>query len=146
MPATATAVNAKGCVVKLDNGAGTLTDISGSANEVNINMEGALGDYNVFGDDDTYRTEGVRNASIDVTIVFTTATNEGRDILKNWRSTRGARTLQVDVPNSASGSDRYMAEVMWEKMDLGLKVDEAKPITVKASLKPHGPIAESIVV
>lgn len=135
MPATTTAVNGCGAIIELDDKLGSLVDISGSANEFNINFDNTLGDYKVFGDANTYRMECGKDASIDLTIVYTSATNEGHDLLKDWYSARGLRSVSIQV-----GSDVYSAEVFWEKISFGAKSDDAEPIMVKVNLKPNGAV------
>ncbi len=145
MPATSTAINAKNCKIYLDDELGVLQDISGSANEVQLDLDQKLGDFNVFGDDDTYRLEGKRDNSADLSILYTKASKEGFKIIKQWRETGGARTLRVDVPDSTQGNDRYEGEFLYEKISIPLKTDEAKPIPVKITLKINGKLTPTTV-
>lgn len=138
MPSTNTARNACGVKIELDDEAGTLRDISGSANEVNLSFETELGDYKVFGDRATYRIECAEDASVDLTVLYTTATHEGYDVLRRWREARGLRTLKLTLPTT--GGETYQGEFLLEKFDLPLKSDDAKPIMVKATLKPSGAV------
>lgn len=145
MPVTSTAINAKSCKIYLDDELGVLQDISGSANEVQIDLDRKLGDFNVFGDDETYRLEGKKDGSIDLTVLYTRATKEGFRLVRDWREAGGARTIRVDVPDSSTGADRYEGEVLAEKISIPLKADEAKPIPVKLTLKAHGKINPTTV-
>lgn len=151
MPTTSTAVNGKNCAIRLDNESGVLTDISGSANEVTVKRNRQIGDYNAFGDNETYRTIGVRDATVDVTLIFSKGGGESLRLLKAWDNEANGsyRTLQFDVvgalPGTTSPIDRWSGEVVLESFEIPAKVDEAKPIMVKCSLKVHGDLAWSEV-
>jgi hypothetical protein len=145
MPATTTATNACGVSIFLDDAGGTLRDISGSSNEVNLKFSNSLGEYKVFGDSSTYRIECAQDASLEMTILYTRTNNEGMDILKNWRETRGARTVQINMPTNTPGADRYTGEFFYEDIDIPLKADEAKPVMCKVTLKPNGYVDLSVV-
>jgi hypothetical protein len=137
MPTTSTARNSIACKIELDDETGTLRDISGSANEISHDFERQLGDFNVFGDYATYRLQGVEDETVEITILYTTATNEGFDILRRWRESRGLRTLKW----TPLGTGEYwQGEFLLESFNVPVKVDEAKPIMVKATLKPHGAV------
>lgn len=146
MPTTTSAINARDVVVYLDNDVGSLVNISGSANEISIKMGNAIGDFNVFTDKYTYRTEGVQDISVDMTVVFTKVSAEAVDMLRLWKSQGGNRTIQINVPvGSGTLTDRYQGEVFWESLDIPLKADEAKPIMVKCSMKVSGDLPWSRV-
>jgi hypothetical protein len=133
MPSTDSAINACGAIIRVADEFGDLIDISGSSNEVSLDFDAELGDYKVFGDAAKYRLECGIDASLDLTVVYTTGTREGMSILKRWRKNRGLRVVHVLV-----GADLYKGSFLLEKMSLPLKSDDAKPIMVKASLKPNG--------
>lgn len=135
MPTTTSTVNGCGAIITLEDGTEAVVDISGSANEFSINFDNTLGDYKVFGDANTYRMECGRDASIDLTILYSTGTGEGWAVLKQWRAVRGLRAVTITL-----GEDVYSADVYWEKISLGAKSDEATPVMVKATLKPNGAV------
>jgi len=141
MPNVVNAINACGAKIELDNAAGVLTDISGSGNEANIDVDQDLGEYKVFGDAYKYRIACARDGSIELTLFYSTGAAEGLGLLKDWyfNSPNIARTLKISV-----GTDAYGGEMMIEKLTIPLKSDEAKPIAVKASLKAHGAITLAV--
>lgn len=137
MPDTTNVVNACGAKVELDNSAGTLINISGTGNEANIDVDQELGEYKVFGDAYKYRIACARDGSIELSIFYSTGIAEGVGLLKDWyfNSPSAARTVRITI-----GNDKFFGECMLEKLTIPFKADEAKPVTVKASLKAHGGI------
>lgn len=140
MPATVTAKNACGAKIMLADTLGTLQDISGSSNEVNIKYEQELGEYKVFGSKYLQRLSCGEDVSLDMTIVFTTATNEGKDLLKSWKANGGSRRVKVNLPDGGAGSDEFDGFFIWDTIEIPAKADEAKPIMIKASLKSSGEV------
>ncbi len=138
MPTSTTTVNACGVSILLADEMGQMVDISGSSNEANIDFDNALGEYKAFGDSAMFRLECGTDGSIDFTAFYSRGLREAYDLLKRWRKLRGPRMIQINVPGNTAGADRYQAQVLYEKISLPLKSDEAKPIMVKASLKPNG--------
>jgi len=72
--------------------------------------------------------------------VYSTATDEGMDVLKNWffAATPGLRTLTFYLPDKNVGSDKYSGEVVLESLSIPATADEASPIPVTAVLRPSG--------
>ncbi len=138
MPVTSTAVNACGVNIQLEDEMGLMADVSGSSNEANLDFSNTLGDYKVFGDRATYRLECGEDGSLELTVLFTRTQREAMDILNRWRKLRGRRRCVINVPENEPGAGRYEAYYRWEKINIPLKADEAKPIMVKATLKPDG--------
>lgn len=145
MPATTTAVNAAGCKISLADETSTMRDISGSLNKAEIKFKNDLGEFGVFGDSATYRTERLVDAEVELTIVFSTTANEGFDILKRWQALRGRRQLIVDVPVSSTGADRYTGNFRYSDLNIPLNAEESKPIMVTANLKADGPVTRSTI-
>lgn len=140
MAATNTAVNACDAVIKVDDENGVLKDISGSTNEVNLSLEKKTGEVKVFGTDWPIRMTCGRDGQLELTIVYSTGLEEGKDILNEWffGPLNNARTVQVILPEAGAGSDIYYGEyVLTNYEPFGAKADEATPIMVKATLKPH---------
>lgn len=140
MPSTSTAINACGVAILIENEFGELIDCSGSANEANMDFDNTLGDFKVFGDRASYRLECGLDAALDFTALYTTAMREAMDLIKNWRVTRGQRRIRICVPRNISGADAYEGRFFFEKINLPLKSDEAKPIMSKVSVKPNGEV------
>jgi hypothetical protein len=140
MPATTTAITACDAVINLDNSGGTLTDISGSTNEVQMDLENGVGEFKPFGTDWPVRIVCGKDGSISLKAVYSMNAAEGAALLKEWYfgGNDGPRTLRIDVPDSNTGSDRYQAEVILESLSVPLKADEANPVMVSAEFKTTG--------
>ena len=140
MPTTSTAINACGVTILMDDGFGNLVDISGSANEANLDFDNDLGEFKVFGDRAKYRLECGLDSSLDFTAIYTTGLREAADLVKSWRVQRGQRRIRICVPRNVSGADAYEGYFFYEKVNIPLKSDEAKPIMSKVNAKPNGEV------
>ena len=146
MAATTTSVNACNAVIRLDNGSDVLTDISGSSNELNMEFSKPIAEFKVFGLDWHKRMQCGKDASFSLKVVYTTATDEGFDLLKDWYFTGdGTKTLQVNLPSDNTGNDRYSGEFLLESLSWGLVASEAGPIMVSAELKPDGEVTYAVI-
>lgn len=141
MAQTTTAVNACDAVIELDGTGGTLVDISGSSNSVEIEFDNDIGEYKTFASDWKGRIDCGKDAKIKLKIVYTTATAEAMRILLDWYfNTGGAKTFRVAVPSSGAGSDRFTCEVRLESFPIPMPSDEPNPIMVELSLLPDGAV------
>ena len=140
MAETTTPINACDVSVWLDNAAGTLKDISGSANSVNMEFESNIGELRVFVTRWPVRLQCGKDATFTLIVVYSTAADEGMDILKNWffGTATGARSFHVYIPDKNVGSDHYYGEVVLENLSWPVNAGEAQPIPVTATLKPSG--------
>lgn len=142
MTTTTTATNACSAVVSIDNGAGVLTNVSGSGTSATMTLKTELGDYKVFGDRWRYRLACAQDTEISLDVVYTTTADEGFDILRDWwfdpTAHAVARTVRIDMPDSETGSDRYTAEMMLEQLSWDMPAGEPGPVIVTAALKPNG--------
>jgi len=138
-----TAISACNAIVVLDNAGGTPTDISGSTNRIKSSIGQDLGRYHVHGSDWPKRLDGERDGSFTLTVLYTTAANEGFEVLRDWifAANPGARSIRIDTPNSSAGSDRYTAEVRIEDLRWTLAADKGGPVMVTARLMPDGEIS-----
>ena len=141
MTQTTTHVNACDVGLWLDNAAGTLTDIGGSSNAVNLSFSQNIGALPTFGTDWPRRKACGRDVKIELTAVYSTAADEAVDILSDWffgASHKDARTIKVYIPDKNVGSDVYSGEAVLETCDIPAQAGEGTPITVTASLSADG--------
>jgi len=96
MADTTTAYTACDVPVYLDDAGGTLRDISGSSNKLETTFENKIGEFRVMGGSQwMQRIQCGKDATIKLTGIASTATNEIRDILSAWFfSGSGLRTLR----------------------------------------------------
>lgn len=141
MAMTTTAVNACDAIIMLDGTTGILVDISGTTNSVEIQFDNDVGEYKTFGSKWKGRLPCGKDASFKIKIVYSTATAEAMRILLNWYFvTFGLKTIQIDIPSSSAGGDRYGAEVVLETFSVPGPADEPKPIMVEMTLLPDGAV------
>lgn len=147
MVMTSTVINACNVVIRLENESGQYVDISGSSNEIIMDFDNDLGEYKAFGNRWKGRLECGSDATFKLKILYSTANNEAMDNWKSWYfGTRGHRHIQVNLPDEAAGSDRYEADVFCETANgIGGSAENAGPIMVTISLKPHLGVAHNTI-
>jgi hypothetical protein len=139
MPQTTSQVNACDVRVYLDNGAGLLAEISGSSNEVSMDFTNQLGELFTFGERFPVRGECKSDATINLNVIYTLDDAEAMNILKDWFfTTRGQKTIRIEIPDDEPGSDRYQFEVFMESFNIPLVSNDANPILVSTVLRPTG--------
>ena len=140
MATSTTIVNACGVQISLDNDLGVLTEITGEMTSANIELTVGIADYVVFADDNHYRTACRKDAKISLGIFYSTDDLEGMGIIKQWwdEVPFENRSVQIDVPTSGGGNDRYSAEVLLESATFPMSADDASPILVSVELVPNG--------
>lgn len=143
---TDTAIVACDAGIWLDNLSGVLKNIGGSANEVAMNFDNPQGAFRTFGSKWPKRLECGKDASYTLSIVYSTATDEGFDILKNWffAANPGARTCKIYLPNKNVGSDVYSGEFKIQDLKFTPVAGSADPVTVTATLLPTGEVTLAV--
>ena len=142
MAQTTTAVNACDAAIWLDNAGGTLKDISGSSNNVDMNFDIDIGEFKSFASKWKARITCGKDAEFTIAAVYSTTTNESLDILKNWffAAAPGSRTLKVYLPDKNVGSDVYSGEFVLSNLKIPADGSKADFIMVEATLKPDGAV------
>ena len=138
---TTTAVNACDVSVWLDDNNGTLKDISGSSNTISMEFTNQLGAVSNFATRWPVRLECRKDATFNLTAIYSMATDEAKDLLLKWFfNFPGVRTLKVYIPDKNVGSDVYTAEVHLATMPITVQADSADPIEMSCQLMPEGPV------
>lgn len=140
MAQTTTYINACDASVWLDSSAGTLTDISGSSNTVNMEFIQLIGELSTYQQKWPVRLSCRKDATFTLNAVYSTASDEAVDILNDWffSASPGLKTFTVYLPDKNVGSDKYSGEVVLESLTIPATADEASPIPVTAVLRPSG--------
>jgi len=146
MAQTTTHVNACDVAVWLDNLAGTATDISGSANSVSMSFTREVGDLRTFQAKWPVRTGCGKDVEITLRVVYSTASDEAVDILKNWyfANDPGSRSFSLYVPTKNVGSDHYYGEVTISSFTFDTDPTEPGPIAVEAVLMSDGEFSHTV--
>lgn len=145
MAETSTAINACNARVYMDNAQGALVEVTGSANKAELNKSRETADYTVFGSDWKRRLQCKKDGSLDLTFIYTTAANEGIDLLQQWFDAGGLRTWVIDENGGATGNDRHTGEFFLTELGIPHDSSEAGPIMVTASLLPDGAIHKQTI-
>ncbi len=141
MAATTSGINACDVVVRIDPDVGFLQDISGESNSVDINLETKVSDgVRVFGDPFPIRKACGKDASIKIRVVYSEDGAEAMHLFEGWYQDHYAdtRTVQIDVPDSDVGSDRYTFECFLVRLPIPLKTDDPGIVMVEIDLLPTG--------
>lgn len=139
MAQTTTAINACDAVIMLDNELGVPVDISGSTNNVDLDLTNELGMAHTFGSRYPFRLECKSDANIAMRALYTeTDTEATRQWLRWYFVDRGSKTLTIAVPDASGGGDLFTFEVLLESLKIPLDGTAAAPIPVEAVLKPTG--------
>lgn len=150
MAATATAISSNESVIKLDAPT-TLTDISGSTTKVTIEPSRDSKELYVFGDENAIVTVGRSTVKISVESVYSSATTEAAYVVEAWyyggsTTSRASRTVQIDVPNSSTGSRRFSGEVkLSSPPTIELDASKPDPLIVKYELMNDGAWSWTII-
>lgn len=142
MPQTTTAVNACDASIWLDGTSGTLVDVSGSSNTINMSFSEQVGAVRNFGTRwEILLTCGL-SATFAFTAVYSTAAGEAKAILLDWFFNKPGqnKTIKVYLPNKNVGSDVYTAEVKLATMPITVQAATAEPIQISCELRPDGPV------
>lgn len=143
MPETTSAINACDLSVQLADHNGVLRDVSGSSNRVEIQFTKQLGEYQVFGGGWVKRLSCKRDATANLTIVYTTATNEGWSVVKDWFDNYPdeARRMRIFAPDDSVGADDFDGLWLIESMNVPFDGTQATPVMVALTLRQTDGVA-----
>ena len=147
MAQTTTILRECDVVIKLDDADGNSIDISGSSNEIEVGFSERTESLYKFGSDYPSRFSLGRDVVISLVVVYSTTTDEGADILKNWlfASTFAARTCEIYIPDATTGSDQIAGEFVLEGCRITGRAGSGDPMLVRAQLAAHGEITLATV-
>ena len=145
MAQTSTAINACDVSFWLDNASAALKDLSGSSNSIQVNFDHDVKPFRTFQSQWPKRLECGKDASITLNVVYSSTSDEGWSVLKNWffAAAPGARTFNLYIPTKNVGADFFYGEVRIKSLSFTLSPDEAGPVMVQAVLEPDGAITLS---
>jgi hypothetical protein len=142
MAQTSTARNSCNVKIWIDNGAG-LVDISGSAASAELSPASTIGEFVVFGSTWTGRLVCGKDIPLSLEIVYSTAADEGYDIISNWwwgGDYDDPRAVRIQIPDNLAGSEQIDGNFVLENFTIPLDRGEAGPIMVSVSLLPTGEV------
>lgn len=142
MAQTTTAINACSAVIELDDAGGTPVDISGSSNNASLSVTMETGTGVSFEGGWNFRAQCKKDGSLELSVMWTTASNEGRDLLEAWfaATSPGKRTVSVYPNGKTTGQRVYTGEFRITELSIPMTAGDAAPIVVSATLEPDGEI------
>lgn len=147
MTATTSAIVATDCVIKLDNAAGALVDISGQSNRVEIQLQNTIAEFRPFSTQWKQRKVVGKDAPVTVAGVYSSNDAEARGLLMGWWSggTDTARTLEIYAPDENAGSDKISGEFVLSNFQTTLDSEADDFVRWTAELMPNGTVTHAEV-
>lgn len=140
-------------VIKIDKTAGTLVDITGQVKTARGSVEGSNQEFYTLGDFYAHVSDSKKKWSVDITFYASTGANETEalDLFSTWyigNDRPGNRTLQIDTPDSTTGSFRYSGEVKCTSMSPLFDIDASggRPQEITVRLMGDGALTKSTIV
>ena len=146
MAQTTTHANACDIEVLLDNDAGTPVSISGSSNRAGFTLNREVGELRTFQTEWPVRTSCGKSLEVTLGIIYTTASDEGKDVIFDWYFGGNAgqsRTVTLYVPTKNVGSDKISGEFVLGPVSWDGDVSEPGPMSVEVTLMSDGEITRS---
>lgn len=117
-------------VVKIDKAAGTLVDISAQVQTCKLGVDANGQNYYTLGENYALAADGKKKWTVNMTCIVTDGGSETEafDIFNTWflsTNQPGARTIQLDTPDSSVGSFRFSGEVKCTAVSDIVNVDAA---------------------
>lgn len=147
MAQTTTQISSNQSILNLDNASGSLVDISGTTTKIQIEPERDSKETYTIDSETAIVTVGKSKFKITCEIIYSSATAEAKTLLNSWyygaaAVSRASRTIRIDIPDSASGSDRYTGEVKLSKPpSMEIDASKAEPLIMKIEFMNDGPIS-----
>lgn len=148
MAQTTTAFNACDARIKIDDDEGAPVDVSGSTNSASLSLESDIGEYKSFSSAGWKgRLACGRDASLDVTVIGSTDTDEALALVRQWYASDHTtpRTITIDAPDSSVGSERWAGEFLIETVDFDLEADDPDAVEFDASFLPNGAVTWAVI-
>lgn len=138
MAKTTTHQSKLACVLSVDDASGSLASLYGSSTSVSLSGEAQNATARVF--EGKIKVAGDSDETVEIEGLWTTATGEARDLMETWYygGTRDTpRTVQIDIPDSSSGSRRYTAEftILSYDMEAGGTEDTSERLRFTCTLE-----------
>lgn len=143
---TTTQINACDIGIWIDDGSGDPKDVSGSTNSASLTLTQNTGEMRTFASDWPARKACGKDAKIALTILYSSASDEGMDIFKDWyfNSSKTARTVSLYIPDKNVGSDHYYGEFLIDgDADIPVEAGQAEPIAVSVNLVVTGELTNT---
>ena len=108
---TTTAARQYQCVLNIDDVSATLADVSGSTTTVAFAAERDQAFVWVL-DGKISVSDSNSAETVEVEVVWSTTSTDARALIEEWHlnTASTARTVQIDIPDSSTGSRRYTGE------------------------------------
>lgn len=138
MAASTTVLNAKDARITLDG-----HDISGTANQVELSMEFAVGEFYVFDDDWRQVLGGKRQWNVTIQVAYSETDDEGMDVLYDAWLARTPRPIEIMANTAGVGDWQWTGEVLVPNPNIPLTADDANPILVSVDCPANGELTRT---
>jgi len=147
MAVTTTALVATNCVIKVDNAAGTLVDISGQSNKAEIQFNNSVAEFRPFSTQWNMRVVVGKDAPVTLSGVYSGNDAEALGLLRTWffGGDDSARTVEIYVPDEDPGSDIFSGEFVLSSLSVPLDSEADDYVRWTAELQPTGAVSHAEV-
>lgn len=144
---TTTGVNACNAQIWLDDNGGTPRNLSGQTSVMTPNFTQPNGEFFTFGSKWPRNLQCPLKGTVAVQSVYTTASNEAREIVFDWFFNRSgtARDLVIYSPTKDVGADKFSGSFKLTDFTFTASAGEAAPMMVSYTLVPDGAVTWSTV-
>ena len=143
MAQSTTVISAKDCEIQVDDGVGgSLTDISGSSNHVEINMEQIAGEYYTFDGDWRAVQAGKKKWSGTVNACYSETDGEAFDVMWTDFAAAGSVSISISPAGGTSGDWEWTGEVLFTTAPVVLDAAGADPILVDFNFEGDGTLTK----
>ena len=140
MAQTTTALNACNNVIEIDDAGGTPQDVSGSTSKFDANFDKQLGEAYTFEGTDPIRLTCKRNATFNISAMYTRDGTEARALIESWYQTGGLRTVSLYPEGQVNGARFYQGEFHLKSFKFSGDASDANPMMMDCEIVPSGAI------
>lgn len=129
-------------IVKMDNVAGSLDDVSDNVSTLNMPLTNTIGKFSVLGTRSMQKAEGNSDVTITMGVRTSHDTDSAHYYFTRWNldsitSKAGTKTFQIQDPDATAGSFQYDLECYLASYDgVGKTAGDGTPAEHSASLEP----------
>lgn len=140
MTQTTTAINACNVKIFVDDADGNPQDVSGSSNQSSLGFSRQMGSAFTFDGDYPIRIECKKDASLEISALYTRQDGEARDIFESWYEDGGRRTVTIYPYGQDTGNRYYTGEWRLEELNIPLDGSDPNPVVLTITCVPDGHI------
>lgn len=141
MAQSTTMKGARNCEIQVDDG-GSLQDVSGSSNVVNLNYELLSGEVYTFDGDWRKVFPGKKKWSGDVNAIYSETATQALDVLWDALHAAAATSISISPDGGDTGDWEWTGEVLFTNVSIPLDGTDANPILCSFTFEGDGELTK----